>query len=134
MLAGAGISAEIITGYRPNPFKILIKVQKADTVTATATLHKASLPIRNIKVVSNLVSIVLVATEISSRHNVQVLAGLTQHKIPVHAISRSRQVLSVYVPVEFAEEGLKRIHSSFVISDVSNSSGATKTELKVIAS
>lgn len=116
MLAAAGISAEIITGYRPNPFKIHIKVQKADTVAATATLHKASLPIREIRVNSNLVSIVIVATEITARHNVEALAVLMQHKIPVHAVSRSSRVLSMFVPAEFAEEGLKALHATFAAS------------------
>jgi aspartate kinase len=133
MLTAAGISAEIITGYRPNPFKIFIKVQKADTVTATATLHKAALPVRNITVIPNLVSIVLVATEITTKHNVEALAVMMQHKIPVQAISHSRQVLSMYVPADFAEEGLKGIHASFAASNLSHSSG-NNAELKVIAS
>ena len=133
MLAAVGIFAQIVTGCRPNPFKILFKVQKIDTVTATATLHKASLPIREIRVNSNLVSIVLVASEITTKHNVEALAVLMQHKIPVHALSHSRQVLSMYVPAELAEEGLKEIHSSFAASTFSRSPGVI-TQLKVIAS
>jgi aspartokinase len=96
-------------------------------------LHKAALPVRNITVIPNLVSIVLVATEITTKHNVEALAVMMQHKIPVQAISHSRQVLSMYVPADFAEEGLKGIHASFAASNLSHSSG-NNAELKVIAS
>jgi aspartate kinase len=133
MLAAAGIEAETVSAYRPNPFKIYFKVHKADTVTAIATLHKAALPIRNITVNANLVGIVLVATEITTRHDVESLAVMLQHKIMVHAISHSHHVLGLYVSAEFAEEGLKAIHACFSANTSSYSVGNT-TDLKVIAS
>ncbi len=135
MLASAGIEAEIITAYRPNPFKIHFKVQKSDTLTAVATLHKASLPVREITVNSNMVSIVLVGTGITTKHEEQALAIMLQQGIPVHAISHCKQVLSLYVDTEYAERGLKEIHSSFTSTpEWFQNSMIGNGEFKVIAS
>jgi aspartokinase len=113
LLSNAGISASIVSPCRPNPFKILLTVKKADTVTALATLHKATVSNREITVNTNLATIGLVSTKITTRHEVEALALMAANKIPVAALSMDQHLLTLLVPQAMADKGLKIIHSQF---------------------
>jgi len=112
-LSDAGISAEIVSPVRPNPFRILLLVRKADTITALAILQKATLSIREIRVNSSLTSISLVATEITAKHEVDAAAAITSQQIPLTALAWHNQRLTFLVPDSMGVKAINILHSHF---------------------
>jgi hypothetical protein len=64
-------------------------------------------------------SIVLVATEITDKHQVEAMAAMTAHQIPVLAVAMDHQRLTLLVPLSKAAEGIGIPHSQFVNARVS---------------
>jgi aspartokinase len=114
LLSDAGINAQIVAPVRPNPFRIPLIVKKTDTITALATLHTAALSNKQICVNTEVASIVLVATEITAKHQVEAMAAMTAHQIPVLAVAMDHQRLTLLVPLAKAAEGIGILHSQFV--------------------
>jgi hypothetical protein len=113
LLSDAGIVSEIIDPIKPNPFRILLLVEKADTVRALSVLRNAALSIKDITATTDVSAISLVATKITAKHHVEAVAAMMQNKIGIMASAWHCQRLTLVAPLSVAKQAANVLHSHF---------------------
>jgi aspartate kinase len=116
-LNDTGIDSEIVSRVHPNPYRILLLLRKTDTAGALAALRKGALSIRGMKVNTDWASIVLVATAITNQHEIDAMAAMNKHDIPVMAIGCVHQRLTLLLPLSFSFEAANILHHQLGQSD-----------------
>jgi aspartate kinase len=113
LLSDAGIVSEIVDPIRPNPFRILLLVEKADTVRALSILHNTTLSIKGITASTNVSAISLVATKITAKHYVEAVEAMVQNKIGIMASAWHCQRLTLVAPLSVTKQAANALHFHF---------------------
>lgn len=65
------------------------------------------------KVKTNLSSVTVVASEITVKHECDVVASIQRHQIPLTGLVWHHQRLTLFVPLSLSEDAVNVLHSHF---------------------
>jgi len=113
LLRESGISAEIVSRFRPNPFRIFLAVSKENSAQALKILSGVQLPTRRMQIIEELACVSLVASEITTNHEVDAIEAMNRQGIDLLAIAWYRQRLAIFVPLAQANTAANALHMHF---------------------